>query len=98
MAREKSKDHELSACLESKIVDCAAKVHSACSGTEWISYGHLVLSRNEWVGSETADAMSKGGALTYATGLAGAASTVASAGAGGTVAVVQISMNRVGRY
>lgn len=63
MAREKSKDHELSACPESKIVDCAAKVHSACSGTEWISYGHLV-----------------------ATGLAGAAGAVASAGAGGTVA------------
>ena len=52
-----------------------------------------MLSRNEWVGSETADAMSKGGALSYATGLAGAASAVASAGAGGTVAVVQISMN-----
>jgi hypothetical protein len=57
MAREKSKDHELSACLESKLVDCAAKVHSACSGTEWISYSHLVLGRNEWVGSGTADAM-----------------------------------------
>jgi hypothetical protein len=35
----------------------------------------------------------EGGALTYAAGLAGAAGTVASAGAGGTVAVVQISMN-----
>ena len=61
-----------------------------------VSYGHLVLGRNEWVGSGTADAMSEGEALTYTTGLAGAASTVASAGAGGTVTVVQISMN-VGR-
>ena len=52
-----------------------------------------MLGRNEWVGSGTADAMSKGGALTYAAGGAGAAITLARAGAGVTVAVVQISMN-----